>query len=134
MAVQDPLIGGGLKFPVNVNARGGLNMSWGPQRIQDAIRIILSTSPGERLMRPTFGAGAQDYVFESNSSAKRAQLAEDIKHSLTLWEPRIELVDVTVAESPRGESSVLVTLSYRIRGTNELQNMVYPLSVQEGLG
>jgi len=127
-------IGAGWKFPIRVNVKGGLDWSSGPQRIQDAIWIILSTSLGERVMRPTFGAGVQDFVFESNSAASRVRLANAIRSALTQWEPRIELVDVQAIESPQGPNYVLVTVDYRIRSTNELYNMVYPFFLQEGVG
>lgn len=127
-------IGTGWRFPITVNAKGGLNWSAGPQRVQDAIWIILSTSLGERVMRPTFGAGVEDFVFEPNSAELRARLAETIQAALTQWEPRIELVDVEAIESPQGPNYVLVTIEYRIRSTNELYNMVYPFFLQEGVG
>lgn len=134
MTDDNPLIGTGFKFPIKVNTKGGLDWSGGPQRIQDAIWIILSTSLGERVMRPTFGAGVEDFVFESNSVASQVRLADAIKGALTKWEPRIDLVNVSVSQSPQGPSSVLVSIQYVIRSTNELYNMVYPLYVQEGLG
>ncbi|HEX3151501.1 MAG TPA: GPW/gp25 family protein [Gemmataceae bacterium] len=134
MSTQNPLIGTGFKFPIKVNAKGGLDWSDGPDRVRDAIWIILSTSPGERLMRPTFGAGAQNFVFESNSMATRMRLAETIKSTLLKWEPRIEIVNVQVDESAQSPSCVLISIDYLLRSTNELYNMVYPLYVQEGLG
>ena len=134
MTEDDPLIGTGFQFPIKVNAKGGLDWSSGPGRIRDAIWIILSTAPGERVMRPTFGAGAEGFVFEPNSVASQVRMAETIKDALTQWEPRIELVDVAVAEGSLGASSVLVSIKYRIRSTNELFNMVYPYYVQEGRG
>jgi len=134
MADQYPIIGTGFKFPIKVNTKGGLDWSSGPQRIQDAIWIILSTALGERVMRPTFGAGAEEFVFESNSIASQVRLADAIKNALTQWEPRIDLVNVSVVQSPQGPSSVLVTIQYVIRSTNTQYNMVYPLYVQEGLG
>jgi uncharacterized protein len=133
MAGED-LIGTGFQFPIKVNAKGGLNWSSGPARVQDAIWIILSTSLGERVMRPTFGAGVEDFVFEPNSAASRIRLADAINNALSQWEPRIELVNVAVTEAPQGPSYVLVMIDYRIRTTNELFNLVYPLYVQEGVG
>jgi phage baseplate assembly protein W len=130
----DDLIGTGFKFPIKINAKGGLDWSSGPQRIQDAIWIILATSQGERVMRPTFGAGAVEFLFESNSPAARARLADAISNALSRWEPRIELVNVAVTQAPQTPSQVLVEIDYRILATNELYNMVYPLYVQEGLG
>jgi uncharacterized protein len=135
MSQQDPIIGSGFKFPMKVNPKGGLDWSSGPERIRDAIWIILATSTGERVMRPTFGAGVYDFVFAPNSPAYRTLLANAIKNALTTWEPRIDLVNLTVEEPPNQEPGcVLVTLDYRIRSTNTLYNMVYPLYVQEGVG
>ena len=76
------IIGQGWSFPIKVNAKGGLDWSGGPDRIQAAIWIILSTSLGERLMLPDFGAGIKDYVFESNSAAVRTQLVSAIPAGL----------------------------------------------------
>lgn len=126
------IIGQGWSFPIKVNARGGLDWSNGPDRIQAAIWIILSTSPGERLMLPDFGAGIKDFVFESNSPAIRAQLVSAVQNALVQWEPRIQLVSVQADPSPDQDSLVLISITYQIRGTNELYNMVYPFFLTEG--
>jgi phage baseplate assembly protein W len=127
------VIGKGWSFPIKVSAKGGLSWSEGPSRIQEAIWIVISTALGERLMRPDFGAGVQDFVFQPNSAIERATLASAIQEALVKSEPRIELQAVRVEESPDQESQVLVGVDYRIRATNELFNMVYPLYLQEGL-
>jgi uncharacterized protein len=126
------IIGTGWSFPIKVNAKGGLDWSTGPDRIQAAIWIILSTTPGERLMLPDFGAGIKDYVFESNSAIVRARLETAITNALIEWEPRIQLVSVQATPSPDQASLILVNISYQIRDTNELYNMVYPFFLQEG--
>src|SRR5262249_34286685 len=127
------IIGVGWKFPIKVNAKGSLSYSSGPDRIQDAIWIILATSVGERLMRETFGAGGNDYVFQSNSDVVRAQLAAAVRAALTRWEPRIKLVTVSVQQATE-PSQVLIIVEYQISSTNELFNLVYPLYLQEGAG
>ena len=60
------IIGTGWTFPIKVTSTGGLSYTSGPDKIQQAIWIVLSTSLGERVMRPDFGAGVQDFVFEAN--------------------------------------------------------------------
>jgi len=127
------IIGVGWKFPIRVSAKGDLRYSRGPDRIQDAIWIILATSMGERVMREDFGAGANDYVFQPNSDVVRAQLAAAVNAALTKWEPRIQLVSVTV-QAGTEPSQVLIVVDYRIRSTNQRSNLVYPLYLQEGAG
>jgi len=126
------IIGQGWSFPIKVNAKGGLDWSTGPGRIQAAIWIILSTSPGERLMLPTFGAGIKDYVFESNSQVVCAQLQTAVQKALTQWEPRIQVVSVQATPSTEQDSLVLISISYQISNTNDLYNMVYPFFLTEG--
>ena len=126
------IIGRGWKFPIKVNAKGGLDWSEGADRIRDSIWIIVSTSLGERVMRPEFGAGLKDDVFESNSDVVRTEIASAIRKALVTWEPRIELIAVSVNPSPDQDSQVLISLDYQIRDTNELYNMVYPFYLQEG--
>jgi phage baseplate assembly protein W len=132
--MNDPaFIGKGWRFPIRVNARGGIDWSEGPARVQDAIWIILKTSLGERLMRPLFGAGVNDYVFQPNSPATRQTLSSAIRKALIDWEPRIEIETVRVESVPGEESQVLVTVDYRLRATNELFNLVYPFYLEEGV-
>ena len=124
MTEDDPLIGTGFQFPIKVNAKGGLDWSSGPGRIRDAIWIILSTAPGERVMRPTFGAGAESFVFEPNSVALQVRMAETIKDALTQWEPRIELVDVAVAQGSLRELGA---------GVDQVPDPQHQRAVQHGL-
>jgi phage baseplate assembly protein W len=125
-------IGTGWQFPITVNAKGGINWSDGPQRISDAIWVIIKTSLGERVMIPTFGAGVNDYVFQSNSSIIRTQLVSSIKQALLTWEPRITVTQVSANPVPDEPSQVLVSIDYTINATNEPSNVVYPFYLSEG--
>ena len=125
-------IGKGWRFPITVNAKGGIDWSNGPQRLSDAIWIIIKTSLGERVMLPTFGAGVNDYVFQSNSSMVRTQLASAIKQALLKWEPRITVTQASVNPVPDEPSQVLVSIEYTINATNEPANVVYPFYLSEG--
>jgi hypothetical protein len=127
-------IGKGLKFPIKVDSRGRLATSQGIERLEDAIWLIVRTSLNERVMRPTFGAGANDFVFQPNSPAIRAGLATAVRSALLKWEPRIDVDAVAVDPVADDPSRVTVTISYTVRTTNELFNMVYPFYLQEGVG
>ena len=125
-------IGTGWRFPIRVDAKGGIDWSSGSKRISDAIWIIIKTSLVERVMLPTFGAGVNDYVFQSNSSVVRTQLASDIKQALLNWEPRITVTQVSVNPVPDEPSQVLASIEYTINATNEPANVVYPFYLSEG--
>jgi phage baseplate assembly protein W len=127
-------IGRGWRFPVKVNSRGGIDWSDGPDRVQDSIWIIVRTAVGERVMRPRFGAGASDFVFQPNSTAVRTALAAAIKGALLEWEPRIDLESVRVDPADGEPSQVLASIEYRLRATNEPFNVVFPFFLEEGVG
>ena len=132
--MSDDFIGRGWRFPVKVSGRGRLEFSEGPDRIRDAIWIVLDTAVGERVMRPTFGAGVTDFVFQPNTPVTRIALADAIKPALLKWEPRIELEAVRVDPVPGERSQVMASIEYRIRSTNELFNLVHPFYLEEGVG
>jgi phage baseplate assembly protein W len=128
------ILGTGWKFPIRLNPRGGMSYSSGEQDIQEAIWIVLSTAPGERQMRPQFGCGIHDFVFEPNSPATRTGIAHQVRDALIRWEPRIDILDVRV-ESGSGEGNLLlIRVDYRVRANNAFHNLVYPFYIQEGGG
>jgi len=127
------LIGRGWRFPIKVNGRGAIDWSEGPDRVRDAIWIVVKTAMNERVMRPEFGAGVDGFVFQPNSAATRATLAQAVKSALVRWEPRILLDSVRVDEVPGEPSQVTVAIDYRIDETNTLFNLVVPFYLEEGV-
>jgi uncharacterized protein len=120
------IIGRGVAFPLRVDRRGGLALVSGDEDVSEAITLILGTAPGERPMRPEFGCGIHDYIFEAIDAFTMARLELEIRTALDRWEPRIELIDVDfdVSNSARGE--LKIEISYVLRATNDLRNLVYP--------
>jgi len=84
--------------------------------VRERIEAILRTSPGEQLMRPSFGVGLERVVHQPNTLALRGNIEERIGEHLRAFEPRILIDRVTVAEGDDG-SSLLVTIAYRLRAT-----------------
>lgn len=127
-------LGKGWQFPIRVNGRGGLNYEAGDALIEQSILLILSTSPGSRIMRPDFGCGIHDYVFASNTANMRAQIASSVERALTRWEPRIDVLAVRARTSVDAENTLLIHVDYRIRANNAFHNLVYPFFINEGEG
>jgi phage baseplate assembly protein W len=99
--------------------------------VRQATRIVLGTSPGERVMRPTFGAGLRDLVFEPLSTTTMALAKHRVEVALATWEPRIDVKGVTV-EALRDQGRMDITVSYVVRATNTFYNLVYPFYLLEG--
>ena len=124
-------LGVGWTFPVATGAAGEIEMSAYEQDIHQAIHIILGTSPGERLMRPDFGAGLRALVFEPLNTTTKALVRQRVEQALVLWEPRIDNVTVKVDHGDRN-SQLSIEIKYRIRATNTFYNLVYPFYLLEG--
>ncbi len=124
-------LGRGFAFPVRVDASGALALAEYEDDIRQAIRIVLDTEPGERVMRPDFGAGLRAVLFEPMNQHTTALIRHRVEQSLVLWEPRIDSIGVAVrADVPAARLDIDVR--YRVRTTNTFYNLVYPFYLQEG--
>jgi uncharacterized protein len=126
-------LGVGWSFPIRVNPQGGLSYVAGADDVQQAIWIIVGTAAGERVMLPAFGCGIHEYVFSPVNETTAGNLAHHVRRALVDWEPRIDVVDVTV-EGGSQENVLLIRVDYRIRSTNAFHNLVYPFYIKEGAG
>jgi Bacteriophage baseplate protein W len=124
-------LGVGWKFPVQVDGAGNIAMSAFEQDIREAIRIILSTTKGERTMRPDFGCGIHDFVFDSMSTTTLGLIETSVREALIQWEPRIELLNIRVSTEAAEVGQLLVGIDYRVRATNNEFNLVYPFYLTE---
>jgi len=124
--MSDAFVGSGWAFPVRVNATGGIALVSNEREIEEAIRLILGTAPGERPMRPEFGCRIHHYLFSSSDATTAGMIAEDVKSSLLRWEPRIEVADINVGFDEDNPALVYIDVRYRIRNTNDARNLVFP--------
>ena len=127
-------LGRGWAFPVRPGPDGRLAFASGDEKIRQSIWIILSTAPGERLMRPTFGCGIHDLVFEPNTARLRGLVGGQVRETLTTWEPRIDVLDVRAESPPDARNYLLIRIDYRVRSNNAFYNLVYPFFLNEGPG
>lgn len=127
-------VGKGISFPMRVDQSGALALTSGGADIDGSLRMVLTTAPGERLMRPQFGCRIWDLLFEPINANTIGLMAESVKDAVSQWEPRVHLEDVQIEPDPRDHSRVMINLKYKVRATNDRRNLVYPFYVipQEG--
>ena len=123
------LIGSGLAFPLQADQRGELALAHGVADIEQAIRLILGTAPGERPMRPEFGCDVHDYLFDTIDAEVIGRIDVAIRTALDRWEPRIEVTDIDYDLDERDHGKLTITISYRVLATSRLYNLVYPFYV-----
>jgi phage baseplate assembly protein W len=120
------IIGKGWAFPPGLDHRGQLALVGGETEIEQAIRIILNTAPGQRVMRPEFGCRLQELVFAPNNSQTAGLAERYVREALGRWEPRIALERVNVTPDPENQARLLITVQYRIKATHSARSLVYP--------
>jgi len=123
-------LGVGWSAPATLTAEGQIQLAQDDDAVSQSIWMILSTSPGERLMRPDFGCGIHDLVFAPNSARTIGRIVGEVQRALTDWEPRIDLLDIDVRSEPDQPNCLLIQINYRVRTTNNRFNLVYPFYLQ----
>ncbi len=125
----EEFIGSGWGFPLSTTSSGAIALVSGDREIEEAIRIILSTAYGERPMRPEFGCGIHDHVFDPADATTAGLIAYEVKRSLERWEPRITVLGVDVTADSSREATLYIDIRYAKRGTNDPRNLVFPFYV-----
>jgi phage baseplate assembly protein W len=130
--MSDEFIGRGWAFPLRTDATGGIALVMREREIEEAIRLVLGTAPGERPMRPEFGCRIHDYVFASADGATASAIAAEVREAIRRWEPRVDVDDVQVSFDARDPSVMYIDLKYSIKRTNDRRNLVFPFYVIPG--
>jgi phage baseplate assembly protein W len=134
MATLDPksYLGRGWSFPVRLDEKEGtILFSEYEQDVRESILIILSTAKGERVMRPDFGCGIHDLVFEAISTTTLTEIETRVEEALATFEPRIDVTRVSALSGGGVDGQLRISIDYMIRGTNNQLNLVYPFYIKE---
>jgi phage baseplate assembly protein W len=138
--MSDPsdFIGRGVMWPMRVDQSGSIAMTHGADDLGSSIRMVLSTAPGERLMRPNFGCAIWELMFEPVNANTMGLMARSVRDALGQWEPRIDVTDVRVIPDVTDElkgsqvdvhGRVHIEVDYRVKATNDRRNLVFPFYV-----
>lgn len=125
------LVGSGWAFPGRITPGGSVRLVDGGEEIDAALRMILTTAPGERVMRPDFGCAMWEHVFAPVNPSTLGMIEQSVREAIVRWEPRVELD--SVAAVPDGDGSVIsIEIAYRVKATNDYRNLVHPFYVIPG--
>ena len=127
--MSEDFIGSGWSFPLRIGATGRIALVSKEREIEEAIRLILGTSYGERPMRPEFGCAIHDYVFSPADATTAGHLAFEVQQSLERWEPRIDVLEIQVTPDAGDGSTLYIDITYAISGSNDPRNLVFPFYV-----
>jgi hypothetical protein len=126
------ILGKGWAFPVSADVQGKIATSSYEKSVEESIRIILGTTPGERVMRPDFGCKINDVVFSPSSSKTVSMAIHYIEEAIVKWEPRVILKKVSGDVDADNPGLINIMIDYEIRSVNTFFNMVYPFYLERG--
>jgi phage baseplate assembly protein W len=130
--MSEDFVGAGWAFPLRTDATGGIALVSREREIEESIRLILGTAPGERPMRPEFGCAIHDFVYAPADAETAGRLAYEVRASLARWEPRIEVRDVAVTIDTRDRTLLYIDVRYSLATSNDPRNLVFPFYVIPG--
>lgn len=119
-------LGCGWAFPLSVDAHRRIALARGEQDVEQAIRMILLTPKGQRVMRPEFGCQIHDLVFALNDSTTLGLAAYYVGEALAMWEPRIDVLDIAARLDEGNPERILIDIQYEIKATNDARSLVFP--------
>ncbi len=119
-------LGQGLAFPLQIDPQGSIALASGDRDIEQSIRIILETMPGERVMRPDFGCRVHELIFAPNNATTHGLIMHYVEEALERWEPRIAVQEVEVSSNPQQPATLLAEIKYTIKDTHDDRSIVYP--------
>jgi uncharacterized protein len=99
--------------------------------IQSSLEILLTTRPGERVMRPDYGCNLDELVFEPLTTTFKTYIKDLISTAILYYEPRIEVNSIDLDDTGELEGRILIVIDYTVSATNTRFNFVYPFYKNE---
>jgi len=114
---------------LGISARGGIEMVDEQASVRQAILLLLSTVPGERVMRPEYGCDVHKLIFSPNDNTTAGLAIHFVKQALDRWEPRIEVTYLDADPNPEEPSRLDIILEYRLRTMHRTDQLAFALSL-----
>jgi hypothetical protein len=126
-------LGTGWAFPpaFDRRTRGAVLVS-GVTDVEESLRILLTTDPGERVMHPTYGCGLRRMVFETMNDSTLTEIRSLIRQAILFFEARVALEAIDVDLDGLHDGVLRIRIDYTLRSSNSRHNFVFPLYLREG--
>lgn len=119
---------------LDLSPGGGIARVDGEEAVRQAILLLLTTRPGERVMRPSYGCDLHRLAFAPNDATTHGLAIHYVRRALERWEPRIDLLRVDAHADPTDPSRLLVFLEYRVRATQRTDRLTHAFDLGRGHG
>ena len=118
---------------LRLSARGGIDMVEEDDSVRQAIFLLLSTVPGERVMRPDYGCLVHRLIFSPNDDTTAGLAIYYVRRALDLYEPRIDVLRLDAQRDPQEPGHLNIVLVYRVRATQRTDQLAFTLNLTGGV-
>ncbi len=126
-------LGIGWEFPPSFDNLG-IKLSEREEDIKESLRILLTTTKGERVFRPEYGCNIRRWVFSKMNRSEKTLIIDTIKQAITKGEPRVTVTNIDIEIREEQDGILWIQIEYLINATNSPDNMVFPFYFREGEG
>lgn len=116
---------------LNISNTGGIAMVEEEQAVRQAILLLLTTTPGERVMRPTYGCDLKKLLFSPNDTTTHGLAIHYVRQAIQRWESRIDIIQLDAGSDPSDAGRINIVLDYRTRRTGRLNTLTLPVYLSE---
>jgi hypothetical protein len=117
---------------LQLGPRGSLGMVSGDDAVRQAVLLLLSTRPGERVMRPNYGCNLNSLVFAPNDDTTAAIAIHNVRQALLQWEPRLDILTLKAQPDPEQPNVLVILLKYQVRTTHQTEELQISLDLTGG--
>lgn len=103
--------------------RGSIETVSEDDSVRQSVLLLLSTRPGERVMRPNYGCDLFQLMFSPNDDTTAAIAMHYVRQALLRWEPRIEIKSLDATRDPALPNVLLIQLAYQVRTTRTIETV-----------
>ncbi len=116
----------GMRFALS----GGVELVSGDQNIRQALLLLLTTIPGERVMRPDYGCDLFRLIFSPNDATTAGLAIYYVRRAIERYEPRIDIMTLDAEPDDQIPNQLNILLVYRVRETLRTGTLVLPVNLE----
>jgi phage baseplate assembly protein W len=116
---------------LGISPTGGIDMIDEQASVRQSILLLLSTIPGERVMRPDYGCELHRLVFSPNDNTTSGLAIHYVRQALDRWEPRAQVIHLDAGPNPDNPERLDILLEYRLRRTQNINELAFSINLAE---
>ena len=116
-----------------IDPGGAIDTVADDEAIRQSLLMLISTRPGERVMRPEYGCDLHRLVFSPNDDTTAGLAIHFVRQAVERWEPRVEILRVDANRDPYEATRLAIVLDYRVRATLQADSIAVEVDLQEGV-